>query len=237
MALRRRLASVGIVAALSVFVAATAVAAVPDSAGVFNGCVNTVTGVLRVIDKARSGPAGACITANGPLKETPITWNQTGPAGPAGTPGTAGPAGPTGPPGPRGPSDAFVTTQLNNGPVVFGPNAPLAGFEPLLLPEGNYLVTLQYDASRSDTSLQAEMVCHPVLSGLSFPVFGEGNIGERGVLGPGVPRMGVTSQALLVVGGGATGVTVQCGLLASASIPRVDVSLIALQVAAATVQD
>jgi hypothetical protein len=64
-----------------------------------------------------------------------------------------------------------------------------------------------------------------------------GNIGERTVLVPGVPRLGATSEALLDVANGATGVTVVCALLAGGNIPRVDVSLIALQVANATVQN
>jgi hypothetical protein len=61
---------------------------------VFNGCVNTRSGVLRMIDPANGG---TCITRRGPAQETPIWWSQQGHGAP-------GPSGPAGPPGPRGPA-------------------------------------------------------------------------------------------------------------------------------------
>ena len=82
---------VGLVGGLTA-AAGIAYASIPDSGGVFHGCVNKATGVLRVIDTAKTGALGSCI-ASGPLAETAISWNQTGPKGPQ------GPAGPQGAPG------------------------------------------------------------------------------------------------------------------------------------------
>ena len=98
-----RLPSPAIVVALAALVfalAGAAWAAIPDSSGVFHGCVSNRTGVLRVIDSSKTGLAGHCFTHH--QAETAITWNQTGPQGPAGVQGPAGPAGQTGPHGPPG---------------------------------------------------------------------------------------------------------------------------------------
>jgi hypothetical protein len=64
-----------------------AVASIPDSSGVINGCWNKTNGNLRVIDTAND----SCRTS-----EIAISWNETGPQGPQ---GPQGPAGPPGPPG------------------------------------------------------------------------------------------------------------------------------------------
>lgn len=88
------------VAALVFALAGAAWAAIPDSSGVFHGCVSNRTGVLRVIDSSNTGFAGHCFTRH--HAETAITWNQTGPQGPAGVQGLAGPQGKTGPQGPPG---------------------------------------------------------------------------------------------------------------------------------------
>jgi type VI protein secretion system component Hcp len=77
-------------------------ASIPDSAGVIHGCVNKTTGVVRIIDTAKTGSLGQCV-ASGALAETAVTWSQTGPAGPAGPGGGQGPVGPAGPAGPQGP--------------------------------------------------------------------------------------------------------------------------------------
>jgi hypothetical protein len=57
-------------------VSTVAVAAVPDGNGVIPACRNTRDGGLRVIDTA----AGQKCSKG----ETPLNWNQTGPAGPPG---------------------------------------------------------------------------------------------------------------------------------------------------------
>src|ERR687897_2810213 len=68
-----------------------ALAAIPDSSGVINGCYQKNVGNLRVIDPS----AGDSCRPS----EIAISWSQTGPQGP---PGPQGPAGPAGPPGPGG---------------------------------------------------------------------------------------------------------------------------------------
>src|SRR4051812_49374519 len=86
--------------------AAFAVAAIPDSNGVIHGCVertatgpNGFPGSLRVID-------GGNECAN---SETPLDWNQQGPAGPAGQPGQQGQQGPKGDKGDPGDADGSQT--------------------------------------------------------------------------------------------------------------------------------
>ena len=61
---------------------------IPSAGNVINGCYDTATGALRVID-AEGG--GACRAG-----ETALSWNQAGPPGP---PGPAGPQGVQGGPG------------------------------------------------------------------------------------------------------------------------------------------
>jgi hypothetical protein len=87
--------------------AGVALATIPGSNGVINGCYEKRTGLLRVIDTE----AGKTCTQY----ETPIRWNQEGPKGETGAqgppgakgdkgePGAAGPAGPQGDTGPQGP--------------------------------------------------------------------------------------------------------------------------------------
>lgn len=77
-------------------------AAIPDSAGVFHGCVNDRTRALRVIDPSLKGTAGRCFK-HGQRKETAVSWSQTGPQGPAGSAGQQGPQGPAGAAGQQGP--------------------------------------------------------------------------------------------------------------------------------------
>src|SRR5262245_43131774 len=67
-----------------------------SSVTVINACYNNSNGDLRRV----SSPSD-CRSP-----ETPISWNQQGPAGPSGPPGAngaPGPQGPSGPPGPSGP--------------------------------------------------------------------------------------------------------------------------------------
>lgn len=76
--------------------AGIASAAIPGAGGVISGCYVTKLGVLRVIDTQKA-PPDKCLST-----ETPITWNQTGPAGPAGAKGETGATGAIGPQGPAG---------------------------------------------------------------------------------------------------------------------------------------
>ena len=80
-----RLAAVGAVILLT---AGIATALIPSADGSINGCYANSTGQLRVIDSQGSesrAPASACRQT-----ETPISWNQKGPAGPKGDPGVIG---------------------------------------------------------------------------------------------------------------------------------------------------
>lgn len=76
----------------SLVVGGFVMASIPDAQGTIHGCLKK-NGQLRVIDTASETCAGT---------ETPLSWNQRGPAGPPGAPGPAGPAGPQGPSGPPG---------------------------------------------------------------------------------------------------------------------------------------
>ena len=90
-------------------------AGVPAANGVYHGCYNNATGIVRVLGDPATSPAN-CITAGSPqlaraswLLETPISWNQSGqtgvagPMGPTGKTGEAGPVGAQGIPGGTGP--------------------------------------------------------------------------------------------------------------------------------------
>jgi Collagen triple helix repeat (20 copies) len=71
-----------------------AMATIPGSGGVINGCYNKTGGALRVIDPA----VASC--SNG---ESPLNWNQTGPQGPQGPKGDTGAQGAQGDVGAQGP--------------------------------------------------------------------------------------------------------------------------------------
>jgi hypothetical protein len=98
-------------------IAGVAYASIPDSGGVFHGCVNKTTGVLRVIDTSKSGTLGHCITS-GSQAETAIKWNQTGPQGPQGVTGATGATGATGPQGPSGDGVVSGYDYVNSGATV-----------------------------------------------------------------------------------------------------------------------
>jgi hypothetical protein len=100
--LPRRTLSLGLALAMVGAGVGIATAAYVDASAVLHGCVNQATGVMRVIDPAKAGTLGNCITATGPLKETAITWNQTGPQGIAGTNGKDGAPGKDGVDGKNG---------------------------------------------------------------------------------------------------------------------------------------
>lgn len=70
-----------------------AAATMPSQTEVISACVNPSTGTLRLIDPA---------TQTCKLKETALSWNQTGPQGEAGPQGAQGPQGEAGPQGPQG---------------------------------------------------------------------------------------------------------------------------------------
>ena len=141
----RRLNLAVLTAALLIGVGGIAGAAAPTPD--IHGCVNTITGVVRV------PPDGACSSRPGIFKETPLNWGSVGPQGPAGTkgdPGAPGPAGTPGPPGapgqtgPQGPAGSSGTVHIYRSAAGFAfrdlngnPNDVTA---PLTVPAGTYQV-------------------------------------------------------------------------------------------------
>jgi hypothetical protein len=75
--------------------------AAAGGANVISACKLDHAGTIRVIDPSRSGAAGHCTRA-----ETPISWNQQGPAGAMGATGPQGPKGDTGAAGAMGQTGA-----------------------------------------------------------------------------------------------------------------------------------
>jgi Collagen triple helix repeat (20 copies) len=96
-----------------------ALAAIPDSTGVINGCYQKNVGNLRVIDPSAGG---SCRPS-----EIAIRWSQTGPQGPPGPQGPTGPQGPkgdtgaTGPQGPAGPQGPKGDTGATGPQGAIGP--------------------------------------------------------------------------------------------------------------------
>jgi len=97
---RRTLVSVAAGLAVLAIGSSVALATIPGSGGVINGCYNRTNGALRVIDTSAAGCSNV---------ESPLSWNQTGPQGlqgPQGAKGDKGDQGTTGPAGPTGPQGA-----------------------------------------------------------------------------------------------------------------------------------
>jgi type VI secretion system secreted protein Hcp len=88
--------------------AGLAAASIPDAGGVINGCYNSTTGALRVIDTA--------VTPSCASGEIALNWNQTGPRGPAGPVGPPGPGADT----PAGQKAFLTCTGVKQGKFVGG---------------------------------------------------------------------------------------------------------------------
>jgi hypothetical protein len=104
---------IGLVVALGGGAYAT-IRGIPDAKGVFHGCVNNQTRVLRVVKSAKSCRhrrviirAGKRIVIPGELA---IAWNQTGPKGSPGLQGRPGTNGTNGSPGQNGNNGESVTS-------------------------------------------------------------------------------------------------------------------------------
>ena len=111
-----------LIALVTMGVAAGGIAfAIPDSAGIINGCYDKVSGKLRVIQDASQGCAN---------NETALSWSVTGPSGPQGIPG------PQGQPGPTGPSHAYSTRSNTRVPLT-GDIDPVLS---LTVPAGTYVI-------------------------------------------------------------------------------------------------
>jgi hypothetical protein len=76
----RRLLVALVVAVVALVVGGVAYATIPDGSGVYTGCAQTTTGVLRLIDPSKT---------NCRADEHQVTWNQTGPPGSAGANGAS----------------------------------------------------------------------------------------------------------------------------------------------------
>ncbi|WP_127791771.1 hypothetical protein [Agromyces sp. LHK192] len=113
-------------------VGGSVVATAASQSPTYRGCVNQKTGVLRVLQPGKPGKLGSCITEPAVLAETPITWNQQGPAG---IPGPTGPAGAT----------EVVTTRFEHAVPVF-PNDDRTLLELPLGGGSAYQVTVNVNA-------------------------------------------------------------------------------------------
>jgi Collagen triple helix repeat (20 copies) len=151
----RSKASIGVLAlTLGVVVggAGIAYASVPDPTGQIHGCVNRLTGTLRIIDTS----TGASCT----VLERALTFSQQGPTGPAGPTGLTGAQGPAGTDGAPGATGA---------PGVSGPAGAdgVSGYE-----------IVRTSGPNSTADAQTQVATCPagkkVVGGGGFPSFGTG---------------------------------------------------------------
>jgi hypothetical protein len=118
-AVRSRLSYANVVATGALFVAlgggAYALSGVPDRAGVYHGCVDPKTSVLRVVKTASSCRKTKTVRRGNRRVRIPgesaIAWNQQGPRGLQGIQGNGGPVGPTA---------GFASADLGAPPSGFG---------------------------------------------------------------------------------------------------------------------
>jgi hypothetical protein len=186
----RRPAIAAVVAGLivgTVAGSALAFAAIPDTTTKqFSGCVNTTTGVLRVIDPSKGQK---CTTGTGFFAETAISWNQTGPAGAAGPSGAVGPAGSIGPAGsvgPAGPAGSVGAAGPTGSVGPAGPAGPTGpagtgagSLENLACNAGSPLVGVVH-AAIDPTTHAVTLTCQPT-SRFVLTVTGSGN-GSGGIV-------------------------------------------------------
>ncbi len=115
-----RLVSVLVIAVAVLLGGSVALGAIPGAGGKIDACYTKVGGIVRVIDKAKGETCGSKL-------ETPLSWNQTGPAGPAGPKGDTGPAGAPGEKGDAGPAGLAGTTGQTGGTTFGGAPIDLTG--------------------------------------------------------------------------------------------------------------
>jgi hypothetical protein len=132
--LRRQVVLVG-VAALAAFVAAPALASIPDSSGAMHACRGTGTGVVRLIDPSagqscRSNETAFTMSSVGPTGPVGASGpvGPSGPSGPSGSSGAAGPSGPLGPSGPNGVTGPLGPTGATGVTGPSGPTGPTGQF-------------------------------------------------------------------------------------------------------------
>jgi hypothetical protein len=99
-----------------------AVSGIPDALGVFHGCVNNRTGVVRVVKSAKSCAHRRVLRRGGKRIVIPgelaIAWSQQGPRGLQGIRGTQGPQGNRGTQGNEGPGATSFATTIAEGPSL-----------------------------------------------------------------------------------------------------------------------
>lgn len=98
-----RRAAIAGAAVVAVAGGGTALAADSGAGNVYQGCLSASNGSLYSVALNPTG-APQCHA-----KDTPVTWNQTGPAGAPGAPGPKGDIGPQGPKGDTGPMPTLST--------------------------------------------------------------------------------------------------------------------------------
>ena len=125
-------------------VAGIAWAAIPGSNGRISACYDRA-GTLRVID-AESGTT--C-----DRRETPLAWNQTGPAGPA---------------GPVGPSDAYVTTVSPESPMLDGVTTTISSMN---VPAGLYVIDAQVRVRSQIINAPSSLSCDLYAGGEQLDIF------------------------------------------------------------------
>jgi Collagen triple helix repeat (20 copies) len=211
-------AAAAAVAALLV-AAGVAYATIPDGSGVIHGCYARSGGSLRVIDNGvtncRSG-------------ETALQWNVQGPPGPQGQQGTTGPQGPAGaegatgpqgPAGPQGPSGSSHGYLASTNQVAV---AELPAYSQVALlssvPDGIFMVWAQVAVTDAG-NLDADIICHVDVNGAALP-----NTKTFAELKGGEGNLTIVSAA--TVGGGGSGVGVDCASGDTTTVANVNLALI-----------
>jgi hypothetical protein len=160
-AISKRLTYANVMATGAMFVAlsggAFALSGVPDGSGVFHGCVNNRTGLLRVVKLANS-----CAKARGQGRhrtpgETAISWNEQGLRGLQGGQGIQGAPGQKGAPGAPGQDASKLFAYIDD----FGPNSTAvvqygSGVTGVTDPTGSNPYTVTFNRSLQNCVVDAQ---------------------------------------------------------------------------------
>jgi hypothetical protein len=161
-ALGSRLTYANVVATGALFVAlgggAYALSGIPDSGGIYHGCVAS-SGALRVVAKASSCLKAKTVTrARHRVRipgESAIVWNQQGRPGQSGVNGTPGQNGPPGQPG--SPSASAFTSRFHQTAVQQTLFGPVTGIGP--------------DNNTTESPVQLESPAVPIVARDLFAVY------------------------------------------------------------------
>jgi len=186
---RRARVSVLVVVAVMLAAGGMAYASIPGPDGVIHGCYNTNKGDLRVLDPSSSKKDLSSCGKD----ETPLDWNQTGPAGAK---------------GPTGPSDGWDGQA--SGTVPTYPGSIVLSGGATGIPPGSYLISGQVDADRLGSG-SAEIRCFPYFAGSSAGIAADLYVSSTS--GASSPLSGD------MILGGTTTLTVQCQELAGGTQP------------------